>query len=154
MIDAPLRALPATDVDDGADGDAARPSFEVTSRGARLRFDLSALSPNATIARAVLSLREAEGPPRRGAVTLRARALLARWRSGGDDATPRSESGGVVTLAEGARGPVRIDVTEALREGTRWGAVGGIVLEAEGATLRVEGPWSTRGAPALEVAAR
>lgn len=152
-IDQALRVHPVVAIDEG-DGREA-PSFSVSPRGVRVRFDLRALPPGAAIGRAVLSLREAEGPPRAQSVTLRARALLAPWRVGAADETPRGSESTAVTIPRGARGPVRLDVTEALREALAWGQrPDGLALETEGGTLRLVGPWDALGAPRLEVAAR
>lgn len=154
-IDTTMHALPLTDLDDGVTPPGAAASFPVSPRGVRLRFDLRALPPGAAIARAVLSLREAPGAPRAERVTVRARALLAPWRAGSADETPRGATAASVTLPRGARGPVRVDVTEALREGARWGHTGaGVALETDGAAVTFVGPWDARGAPRLEVAVR
>lgn len=154
-IDTTMLSLPVTDLDDGVTPPGAVASFPVSPRGVRLRFDLRALPPVAAISRAVLSLREAPGAPRGERVTVRARALLAPWRAGSADDTPRGATAASVTLARGARGPVRVDVTEALREAARWGGAGaGVALETDGASVTFVGPWDARGAPRLEVAAR
>lgn len=150
-IDGPMRVVALTDVDDGTGG-ARAGWIAVTPRGTRMTFDLGELPPGTLVERAILSVRERPGA-RRGAVTLRARALLTRWGEGDDP--PRSAGAGSVRLAPDARGPVRIDVTDALREAFRWGAGrGGFSLETDGGEVRLAGPWDLAGAPRLEVATR
>lgn len=154
-IDTQMLSLPVTDLDDGAAYTASGASFSVSPRAARLRFDLRALPRGAAITRAVLSLRASPDGARADGVTLRARALLAPWRAGSADETPRGGAAATVTLPRGARGPVRVDVTDALREAAAWGrAADGLSLETDGGSVAFVGPWDPRGAPRLEVAAR
>lgn len=140
-VDGAMRVLAVAEVDDDA------PEISVTPRGAQLRF---ALDPQMALGRAVLSVRETVGSRRRGGTTLRARALLGAWAAG---ELPRTSATAGASLAAEVRGPIRLDVTEALRECLAWGACAGLALETDGAEVRLAGPWDAQGAPRLEVAA-
>lgn len=150
MIADPLRALTLTAVDGDGAGD-----LRVSARGLRVRFDLAAIPSDAVITRAVLSLHLDATGLDEGSVTLRARALLAPWRPGSRDDTPRSEGSAEVSLPAGRRGPVRVDVTAILLEAARWGRRDGdLALSCERGELRVADAWAAVGAPRLEVTAR
>lgn len=150
VIGDPMVALPMTAAD-------LRGATELRpgARGLRLRFDLSAASREQAISRAVLSLRVDASAARGGLVVVRARSLLAPWRPGADDDTPRSEASAEVSLPAGLRGPVRLDVTSLLSEAARWGHhVGDLALSCDDEGVVVGGPWSSDEAPRLEVTLR
>lgn len=144
-----FRTLSPTDMDP-----AAGEAVAVSPHGVRLRFDLRAFGPSPTIARAVLSLRVDSTAEARGPVTLRARALLSRWRVGTSDDTPRGDETVSVTLPAPLRAPVRIDVTALVAEAVQRGASTADLALASDDDLRISGPWDLAGAPRLEVAAR
>lgn len=144
-----FRTLAPTDVDPATDV-----AVDLSRHDLRLRFDLRELGPAPTIARAVLSLRADASAQPRGTVTLRARALLTRWRPGAVDDTPRGDETVRVTLPAQLRAPVRIDVTELVAAAAQRGAATADFAIASDDAVRVPGPWDLAAAPRLEVAAR
>lgn len=144
-----FRTLSPIDVDPST-GDA----ITLTPQGVRLRFDLREFGPSPGITRAVLSLRADARALPRGHATLRARALLTRWRAGTVDDTPRGDETVSVTLPALLRAPVRMDVTALVAAAAQRGATTADLAVACDEDVRIAGPWDADGAPRLEVAAR
>ena len=143
------RTLSPTDMDPSM-GDA----ISLSPHGVRLRFDLRAFGPSPGIARAVLSLRADARAVTRGHATLRARALLTRWRAGTSDDTPRGDDTVSVSLSAQLRAPVRMDVTALVAAAAQRGATTADLAVACDDDVRIAGPWDLANAPRLEVAAR